>query len=662
MTGKRAGDHRAPDAAPRGAAAQHELAGPPPVASLPAVVPPAPQPRPHRPFRRAWLLLLLLPAIAGAGYWWRHSGPVLPPGIAVGNGRLEADEIDIDTKFAGRIARMFVDEGDLVRQGQVVAMMDTRDLAATLKKDEALVDQAERALDEAKANFAQQQTAVTFAEQEYDRTSALVPRGFATVEQLDRRRQQLMAANDGLDAAEQKVREHGGALAAESKPQVARFRFKLTLQASRYYGVCRPSVPGRAIDANQGRLSVSAVSSHDLAYRHKEGRDEGSRLSNVGEESARRAADAADRRAHRCRRQNNLHQRCEYAGVEGRHCTLTGEGRRVTTARDIMTTDVFSVSPETTTREVARLLLDHGISAVPVVDHKGAPVGMISEGDLVGRNAADREARRDWWLTLLAEGEAMNPEFLNYLQKVRRAAREIMSAPVVTVEESAEVSEIARLLATHRIKRVPVVRDGRVVGIVSRADLLRALAANGSAPSPAAVHETGLFARSNHGFHHHRLEPAGHPAAPLAPAAAVQPLAADFRALGADFKRGETQHREAERRAAAERRRALVEELINHHIGDDSWRAMLHNARQAAEAGRKEAMLLRFPSALCSDGGRAINSLEHDWPNTLRGEAAELCRRWERELKPNGFHLVARVLDFPGGMPGDIGLFLLWGE
>ena len=73
-------------------------------------------------------------------------------------------------------------------------------------------------------------------------------------------------------------------------------------------------------------------------------------------------------------------------------------------------------------------------------------------------------------------------------------------------------------------------------------------------------------------------------------------------------------------------------------------------------------MLLRFPSQLSSDGGRAINVMEPRWPGTLRGEAAEIYLRWERDLKPHGFHLTARVLDFPGGIPGDIGLFLVWGE
>ena len=72
-------------------------------------------------------------------------------------------------------------------------------------------------------------------------------------------------------------------------------------------------------------------------------------------------------------------------------------------------------------------------------------------------------------------------------------------------------------------------------------------------------------------------------------------------------------------------------------------------------------MLLRFPSALCSDGGRAINVFEPGWPATLSGEPAEIYLRWEHELKPRGFHLTARVLDFPGGLLGDIGLFLVWG-
>jgi hypothetical protein len=74
-------------------------------------------------------------------------------------------------------------------------------------------------------------------------------------------------------------------------------------------------------------------------------------------------------------------------------------------------------------------------------------------------------------------------------------------------------------------------------------------------------------------------------------------------------------------------------------------------------------MLLRFPHELCSDGGRAINALakNENWPETLRGEAAELYLRWKRDRRPHGLRLTARVLDYPGGILGDIGLFLVWG-
>ncbi len=88
----------------------------------------------------------------------------------------------------------------------------------------------------------------------------------------------------------------------------------------------------------------------------------------------------------------------------------------------------------------------------------------------------------------------------------------------------------------------------------------------------------------------------------------------------------------------------------------------MHGARMAAESGQKETMLLRFPCQLCIDGGRAINVAEQDWPATLRGRSAEIYLRWERDLKPRGFLLSARVLDFPDGKPGDMGLFLVWSE
>jgi CBS domain-containing protein len=342
------------------------------------------------------------------------------------------------------------------------------------------------------------------------------------------------------------------------------------------------------------------------------------------------------------------------------------EGDVAMQAHDFMTKSPVTVAPDAPTPEIARTLLAHGISAVPVVDRDGTLLGMVSEGDLLGRDAAGRETRRDWWLSLLAEGEALSPGFLASLRHPQMTARDVMSAPVVNVAESAETAEIAHLLEEYRIKRVPVMRDGRVVGIVSRTDLLRALISERTA-QPAARRRSAIgdivAAIDAHIAHPHpaRNDPAGETPPP---GEAVKPglSVADFRALAADFQHRNSAQEEVERRAAAAERHRRVADLIDHHIAEDSWRLLLQHAREAAARGEKELLLLRFPADLCTDRGRAINAPQPDWPQTLRGEAAEIYLRWERDLKPGGFHLAARVLDFPGGFPGDIGLFLTWEE
>jgi CBS domain-containing protein len=157
-------------------------------------------------------------------------------------------------------------------------------------------------------------------------------------------------------------------------------------------------------------------------------------------------------------------------------------------ARDLMTKPVVTVSPDTPVNEVARILLDHGIGAAPVVDAAGVAIGMVSGGALVGRDGGGRddgehEARRDSWLMLLAGGEKFQQNFLQGLRQPQCSARDVMGAPVVSVAETTEAEEIARVLTTCCIKRVPVVRDSRVVGIVSRADLVRMLGAGQSRSS-----------------------------------------------------------------------------------------------------------------------------------------------------------------------------------
>lgn len=100
--------------------------------------------------------------------------------------------------------------------------------------------------------------------------------------------------------------------------------------------------------------------------------------------------------------------------------------------------------------------------------------------------------------------------------------------------------------------------------------------------------------------------------------------------------------------------------FLNQHIRADAKERFTRAVREAAEHGIKEIQICRFPSSYCSDGGRAINNFEPDWPNTLTGYAHEAYEVYERVLKQKGYKLRAQVLDYPDGMPGDIGLFLRW--
>ena len=123
----------------------------------------------------------------------------------------------------------------------------------------------------------------------------------------------------------------------------------------------------------------------------------------------------------------------------------------------IMTKDVVSALVGTRVRDVAILLLEKRISAVPVLAADQQLVGMVSEGDLIGRNVADRVARRDWWLALLKNGQPL-AEFIEAL--VARSVEQVMHAPVITIEARAPLHEIAEMLRVYDIKRLPVMRGG----------------------------------------------------------------------------------------------------------------------------------------------------------------------------------------------------------
>jgi CBS domain-containing protein len=153
-------------------------------------------------------------------------------------------------------------------------------------------------------------------------------------------------------------------------------------------------------------------------------------------------------------------------------------------AASIMTRGVITARPTDTVARVARVLAEHAISAVPVCDDNGALLGMISEGDLMRPFVDTNVRRRAWWLTLLADGNDLAPEFLDYVRVDRHQIGDLMTKPVITATETAHVTELAEQMVQNRIKRVPIVRDGKLVGIVSRADVIRAIA-----QSPDAVVE-----------------------------------------------------------------------------------------------------------------------------------------------------------------------------
>lgn len=144
-------------------------------------------------------------------------------------------------------------------------------------------------------------------------------------------------------------------------------------------------------------------------------------------------------------------------------------------ANDIMTRDVTAVHPETTLLVAVKLMAARGISGLPVVDERGSVVGMVSEADLLRwhEGFSERETR---WLNLLADGFELAPDFLREVHEQHRKIKTLMSPNPITVSETTPAREIASLMHSRGIKRVPVLRGGRLIGIVTRADLVRALA------------------------------------------------------------------------------------------------------------------------------------------------------------------------------------------
>jgi len=145
----------------------------------------------------------------------------------------------------------------------------------------------------------------------------------------------------------------------------------------------------------------------------------------------------------------------------------------------IMTHDVIAVTPGTKVTEIAALLLAKGISAALVIDAKGGLLGIVSEGDLIRRPEIGTERETSWWLRTFGQPETV-AEF--YVKSRGLTAADVMTRDVVTVTEYTSLAEAAERMASFQVKRLPVLRDGAVVGVVSRADLVRAVAAAGTLP------------------------------------------------------------------------------------------------------------------------------------------------------------------------------------
>ena len=144
-------------------------------------------------------------------------------------------------------------------------------------------------------------------------------------------------------------------------------------------------------------------------------------------------------------------------------------------AKDIMSSPVVTVTPDASVAEVAALLLEKRISGVPVVDQTGQIVGILSEGDLLRRVETDTQRHRPHWLEMLL---GQSGDASSFIKSHASRVGDVMSHDVIASHPEASLREIAELMERHGIKRVPIVDGGRIVGIVSRANLMQGLLAD----------------------------------------------------------------------------------------------------------------------------------------------------------------------------------------
>jgi len=160
-------------------------------------------------------------------------------------------------------------------------------------------------------------------------------------------------------------------------------------------------------------------------------------------------------------------------------------GERRVKAVDVMVRNPITIGPDDNVGAAIKLLAEHDVSALPVVDGNGALVGLISEADLVRREEFATDKHRPWWLEALTPASTLAGEFA---KSHARRVREVMSERVVSAAEDTPLREIANLLERNRIKRVPILRDGKLVGVVSRSNLIQAMATQLPIEDHSAAH------------------------------------------------------------------------------------------------------------------------------------------------------------------------------
>ncbi|WP_298356179.1 CBS domain-containing protein [Rhodoblastus sp.] len=332
-------------------------------------------------------------------------------------------------------------------------------------------------------------------------------------------------------------------------------------------------------------------------------------------------------------------------------------------AVDAMTSPVVTVTPDVSARAAAEEMLRLHVSGLPVVDRDGRPLGVVSESDFRFADAATRQRQRDAWVAILAEGQDIAADYLEALERSGETVRQVMSKPALAVDQDASLTDVADLMTAHRVKRILVTRQDKLVGVITRADLLRFFTQpekRSNAPVTAETFEAACQdIRLGLAAPRPPAPPARSPAPPV-PEGAV--TAASLKELVKTFERGKSKLHDDAQRQAREKRDDAVRRLLGEKFTDGELAHLLILAREAAMRGESGVPALVFPAALCNDGGRMINLPDPDWPRSLCGKAADFYRRWDKELRPLGFALSARIATFPDGFPGDAELSLVWGR